>query len=97
MRLQSQSVEPALAHAVGFELLGEALGRDVESALTYALADGAVFPGGAHAIAIFRTVLADSIREIETYERGQLFQRLTKTRGPLKPLCHKQVTPLDLP
>jgi len=88
----SHPIGTTLANTVGFELLGEALGRDVESALTYALAGGAVLPGGADAIAIFRAVLADSIRGIQTHERGKLFQRLLR-EGPYE---HDGVIPPDL-
>lgn len=70
-----------LADTVGFDLLGEALGHDVEAALTYALAGGTRFAGGTDALAIFLAALTDSIRDIETHAHGRLFQRFLRD-GP---------------
>jgi len=65
-----------LVDTVGFELLGGGLSKDVESALRTALAAKAVFPKESTTpIAIFRQALADSIRNIESHPRGELFQQ----------------------
>ena len=62
------------ADTVGFELLGENLGGDVESSLNKALAGGAVFHKATDPLSIFREGLAASIRNIESHPRGRLFQ-----------------------
>ncbi len=59
----------SLTAGVGFDLLGERLGSDVERAVGAALAAGAVFPSGGDALAIFRNMLAASIRGIEMPSR----------------------------
>lgn len=84
---------------VGFDLLGESLGADVEQAVGAALKAGAVFPGGDDALAIFRNTLVASIRDIEKHERGRLFQRFLRDGpyedvGPIPPeLRGKRLTP----
>ena len=70
-----------LADTVGFELLGPAMGKDVESALQTALSGGALFASGHDAIVIFRQALAASIRNIELHPRGRLFQEFL-LKGP---------------
>ena len=70
-----------LVNTVGFKLLGEALGCDVETSLKKALALGAVFPDGTNPLSIFRESLAESIRTIETHQRSTLFQRFLRD-GP---------------
>ncbi|MCX6872673.1 MAG: hypothetical protein NTW21_02540 [Verrucomicrobia bacterium] len=71
----------SLAAGVGFDLLGEALGRDVESALVEALTWGAVFAVGDDPLTIFRGTLAASICSIEDDPRGGLFRRFLRD-GP---------------
>lgn len=71
----------ALASTVGFNHLGEELGRDVEAALRTALAGGAVFHNGSDPLAVFRASLADSLRDIESHPRGRLFQEFL-LKGP---------------
>lgn len=68
----------SLAETVGFELLGPDLGEDLEFRLKTALEKGTVFQGGGNPLSIFRTALRASIREIETHERGRLFQRFLR-------------------
>jgi hypothetical protein len=70
-----------LADTVGFEILGEALGKDVEISLRTALSAGAVFSVESDPLLVFRESLAESIRTIETDERSILFQRFLKD-GP---------------
>lgn len=70
-----------LVDTVGFEILGEALGEDVEVSLRKALASGAVFSAASDPLSIFRESLADSIRTIETDECNVLFQRFLRD-GP---------------
>ena len=88
-----------LVNNVGFNLLGEDLGADVERTVSTALEAGAVFPGGGDALAIFRNNLAASIRDIEGDERGRLFQRFLRDgpyerEGPIPPeLRGKRLTP----
>lgn len=65
----------ALSQSVGFELLGDDLGRDVESCLKSAIAGGAVFQNETDPISVFRASLDNSIRNIESHPRGELFQR----------------------
>jgi len=64
----------SLADTVGFRLLGSGLGKDVESALQFALRGGAVLANGHDALSIFRQVLKASIRDIELHPRGKLFR-----------------------
>jgi hypothetical protein len=71
----------ALAHTVGFELLGGELGKDVESALKAALEGGAVFHNAIEPLSIFRESLATSIRNIQSHPRGRLFQEFL-LKGP---------------
>lgn len=52
-----ESSAKRLAGTVGFELLGEGLGRDMKSALKTALAGGAVFHGGRQPLALFRNAV----------------------------------------
>jgi len=80
-RAADRSGAEFLAASAGFELLGEGLGADVESALRTALAGGAVFPTTADPLAIFRESLAASIRSIESHPRGRLFQDFL-SKGP---------------
>lgn len=93
------SCAESLAVSVGFDLLGERLGGDVEGAFRAALKVGAVFPGGGDALAIFRHTLAASIRDIECDERGRLFQRFLRDgpyehEGPIPPEFQgKRLTP----
>ena len=80
----------SLAATVGFDLLGERLGGDVERAVSTALKAGAVFPGGGEALTIFQNTLAASIRNIEDDDRGRLFQRFLRDgpyehEGPIPP------------
>ncbi|MEE9402255.1 MAG: hypothetical protein V3V47_03555 [Desulfobacteria bacterium] len=70
-----------LADTVGFEILGKALGKDVEVSLGKAIAAGAVFPAGSDPLSVFREALSESIRTIETNERNILFQRFLRD-GP---------------
>ncbi|NQS98750.1 MAG: hypothetical protein HQ591_09870 [candidate division Zixibacteria bacterium] len=70
-----------LAETVGFELLGHALGKNVESALKAALQDSAVFENAYDSLTIFRQALAVSIRSIESHPRGRLFQKFLR-EGP---------------
>lgn len=67
-----------LADSIGFDLLPDQLGREIESALKSVLAGGGVFPVGIDPLSIFRNTLRTSIRDIETHERGQLFQRFLR-------------------
>ncbi|MBM4144190.1 MAG: hypothetical protein FJ225_11455 [Lentisphaerae bacterium] len=89
----------SLAAEVGFDLLGEQLGRDVERAVSVALKAGAVFPDGGDVLTVFRRTLAASIRDIEGDERGRLFQRFLRDgpyehEGPIPPeLQGKRLTP----
>lgn len=71
----------SLTETVGFELIGPDLGQDVESALSSALMEGAVFSEGADPLGIFRKTLAASIADIETHPRGRLFQEFL-LKGP---------------
>ena len=70
-----------LADTVGFEILGKALGKDVELSLGKAIAAGAVFPAGSDPLSVFREALSESIRTIETNERNILFQQFLRD-GP---------------
>lgn len=81
---------PSLADTIGFELLGENLGEDVESSLKTALAGGAVFHKGTDPVSIFRESLATSIRNIQSHPRGRLFQEFLlkgpyEDAGPIPP------------
>lgn len=93
--------DESLTASVGFDLLGERLGCDLERAVRYALKAGAVFPGGGNALAIFRHTLAASIRDIEEDDRGRLLQRFLRDgpyekEGPIPPkLQGKRLTPLE--
>lgn len=71
----------SLAESVGFDILGEGLGRDIERALTSALGGGAVFHSGTNALSVFRNALAASVRSMETHPKGQLFKRFLRD-GP---------------
>lgn len=71
----------SLANSVGFDLLGEQLGDEVESALKDALAAGTVFAADKDPLTIFRKTLKASICSIEGDERGELFQRFMRD-GP---------------
>jgi hypothetical protein len=88
-----------LVSNVGYERLDERFGADVDRAVYAALKAGAVFPCGGDALAIFRSTLAASIRDIENDERGRLFQRLLRDglyerEGPIPPeLRGKRLTP----
>jgi hypothetical protein len=68
----------SLAETVGFELLGPDLGKDLEFRLKTALEKGTIFQGGGNPLSIFKSALQASIREIETDERGRLFQRFLR-------------------
>jgi len=80
---QAESNAEILAQAVGFDLLGEELGRDVETAIEAALAGGAVFRGRSRPLHIFRDALAASINAIESDPggRGELFRQFL-LKGP---------------
>lgn len=52
----------ALASTVGFDRLGEELGRDVESALSTALAGGAVFHNASDPLAVFQASAAPPVQ-----------------------------------
>jgi hypothetical protein len=100
MTTHNPSSAESLAADVGFDLLGEMLGGDVENAVSAALEAGTVFLGGGDALAIFRNTLAASIRDIEGEDkRGQLFQRFLRDgpyehEGPIPPeLQGKRLTP----
>ena len=67
-----------LADTVGFEILGKALGKDVEVSLGKAIAAGAVFPVGSDPLSVLGEALSESIRTIETNERNILFQRFLR-------------------
>lgn len=102
MTTYSPSSAESLADRVGFDLLGERLGGDVELAVGVALKAGAVFPDGDEPLAIFRNALAASIRDIEgKAKRGQLFQRLLRDgpyegEGDIPPeLVGKRLTPAE--
>jgi hypothetical protein len=71
----------SLADTVGFEILGKALGKDVEVSLGKAIAAGVVFHSGSDPLTVFREALSESIRTIETNERNILFQRFLRD-GP---------------
>jgi len=73
----------ALASTVGFDRLGEELGRDVESALSTALTGGVVFHSASDPLAVFQASLAASLRDIESHPRGRLFQEFL-LKGPYK-------------
>src|SRR5436190_17163632 len=70
-----------LADSVGFDLLGDLMGVEVEAALNMVLAAGAVFPIGTDPLTIFRRTIDASICRIEDEDRGGLFKRLLKD-GP---------------
>jgi len=78
MPKQFTSGSQSLSSTVGFDLLGDDFGTDVERAVNTALKTGAVFPGGGDALAIFQNTLAASIRDIENDERRRLFQRFLR-------------------
>jgi hypothetical protein len=80
-RTDEKHGKESLAHTVGFELLGDELGSDVESALKTALAGGAIFHNAADPLSIFRESLAASIRNIQSHPRGKLFQNFL-LKGP---------------
>ena len=71
----------ALADTANLSLLGNLLGSDVEASIDEALTAGAVFPAASKPLAVFREVLATSIRDIEHHKRGQLLQRFL-LQGP---------------
>jgi hypothetical protein len=72
---------PSLAQSVGFELIDDALARDLRTALRLALDQGVVFCDGATPLAIFRHSLANAIGRIHEDGRAALFQRFLKD-GP---------------
>jgi hypothetical protein len=80
-RLYMSDTSKQLADTAGFELLGHAMGKDVESSIIAALEDGAVFLNSSDPPAIFRQALAASIRNIESHPRGTLFQEFL-LKGP---------------
>jgi hypothetical protein len=71
----------ALARTVGFDILGPALGHDVRDAIAEALKAGARFGGRARPLAVFRSALAESLRDVSSHERGTLLQRFLRD-GP---------------
>lgn len=84
-----------LASTVGFELLSDELGRDVESSLRAALASGAVLHDGADPLLIFRKAIADAIVAIQRSPRDQLFQDFLlkgpyEKEGPIPPEARNQ-------
>jgi hypothetical protein len=87
-----------LADMIGFELLGADLSKDVETGLKDALDSSTVFHEGNDPLSIFRATVQASIREIETDERGRLFQRFLRD-GPYEregdipaELCNQRLT-----
>ncbi|MFB3896816.1 MAG: hypothetical protein ACE14V_11010 [bacterium] len=70
-----------IENSVGFELIGDILGQDLETRLALALASDTVFPTGNDPISIFRSALSSSIRNIQTHPRGKLFQEFL-IKGP---------------
>jgi hypothetical protein len=70
-----------LAKVAGFEILGLGLGSDLRAAIREALAGRVVFEPSGGPLAIFRSALAASIRDIEAHDRGQLLQRFL-LKGP---------------
>jgi len=70
-----------LANSAGFDILGPALSRNVESAIQSALSDDTVFANTHDALLIFRQALSVSIRNIESHPRGKLFQEFL-LKGP---------------
>jgi len=87
-----------LADMIGFELLGTDLSKDVETGLKDALDSSTVFHEGSDPLSIFRATVQASIREIETDERGRLFQRFLRD-GPYESegdipaeLCNQRLT-----
>lgn len=72
MSTQSISCPESLSSAVGFDLLGEDFGADVEWAVNAALKAGAVFSCGVDALAIFRNTLAIFSRLLPCFLRMKL-------------------------
>lgn len=72
-------VTPADSAELSF--LGDLLADDVEQSIREALDAETVFPAGADPLSIYRATLAESIRDIEHHERGQLLQRFLRD-GP---------------
>jgi ribosomal protein L24 len=70
-----------LVQSVDFRLIGPDLGKDVKASLDAALTDGAVFAIGNNPVSIFRQILGESIRSIESHPRGILFQEFL-LKGP---------------
>lgn len=81
MKPRADKPMDGLAQSVGFDLLGEELGADVEASLESALEAGAIFTPAGDPIAIFRESLSRSIRDIETDAKGELFRRFLRD-GP---------------
>lgn len=77
----ASSASGVLVAIADFALVGQALSRDIRSAIGSALAAEAVFPVGADPVSIFRATLAESIRDIERHPIGKLF-RTFMTKGP---------------
>lgn len=71
----------AIVRTVGFNILGHALGRDVRDAIAEALKAGARFGGRARPLTVFRSALAESIRDVSSHPRGTLLQRFLRD-GP---------------
>ena len=71
----------SLADSADFDLVGLALGRDLRKALRVALGSGAVFPNGKDPLSVFRATLRESIRDIESHQRGRLFREFL-SKGP---------------
>jgi hypothetical protein len=67
-----------LAETVSFDLLGEELGHDVNTALRTALCAGAVFPRDGSPLAHFRQAIADATVQISVDRRWDLFKRFLK-------------------
>lgn len=84
---QVESNAARLAKTVGFGLLGQGLGRDVEAALHAALAGGAVFRGRRRPLSTFRDAIEASIRAIESDPdgRAELFRQFL-LKGPYERL-----------
>ena len=91
---QVKSSAGHLARTVGFELLGEELGRDLKTALKDTLAGGAVFCGRRRPLSILRDAVEASIKAIESDPsgRGELFRQFL-LKGPYE---HRGRTPQEL-
>ena len=69
-----------LANTVGFDILGSVLGRDVRDSITESLKAGAQF-AARRPLSVFRSALAESIRDVSLPPHGLRLQRFLKD-GP---------------